>query len=93
MTLTSAVVLARDGRIDWRLADQAKLSVRVLSERFIHNYLEMEWPAVGGCVGVFRMEGPGIQLFDRIEGNYFTVLGMTLLPLIGALRERGVLMS
>ena len=93
MTLTSAVVLARDGRIDWRLADQAKLSVRVLSEQFIHNYLEMEWPAIGGCVGVFRMEGPGIQLFDRIKGDYFTILGMPLLPLIGALRERGVLMS
>jgi septum formation protein len=93
MRLTSAVVLARDGRIDWRLADQAKLSVRALSERFIHNYLEMEWPAVGGCVGVFRMEGPGIQLFDGIDGDHFTILGMPLLPLIRALRERDVLPS
>ena len=93
MRLTSAVVLARDGRIDWRLADRANLSVRPLSERFIHNYLGMEWPAIGGCVGVFRMEGPGIQLFDRIEGNHFTILGMPLLPLIGALRDRDVLPS
>jgi septum formation protein len=93
MRLTSAVVLARHERIDWRLADEAKLSVRALSERFIHNYLEMEWPAVGGCVGVFRMEGLGIQLFDRIEGDHFTILGMPLLPLISALRERDVLPS
>jgi septum formation protein len=93
MRLTSAVVLARNGQIDWRLADCANLSVRSLSERFIHNYLEMEWPAVGGCVGVFRMEGPGIQLFDRIEGDHFTILGMPLLPLISALRDREVLPS
>jgi septum formation protein len=93
MRLTSAAVLARDGRIDWRLADEAKLHVRSLSERFIHNYLEMEWPAVGACVGVFRMEGPGIQLFDRIDGDYFTVLGMPLLPLIRAMRERELLLS
>ena len=93
MILTSAVVLARDSRIDWRIADHAKLSVRPLSERFIHNYLEMEWPAVGACVGVFRMEGPGIQLFDRIEGDHFTILGMPLLPLLKALRERNVLPS
>lgn len=93
MRLTSAVVLARDGRSDWRLADHAQLSVRALSERFIHNYLEMEWPAVGACVGVFRMEGPGIQLFDRIEGDHFTILGMPLLPLLRALRDRQVLPS
>jgi len=93
MNLTSAVVLARDGRIDWRLADVAKLSVRKLSEQFIHNYLEMEWPAVGACVGVFRMEGPGIQLFDRIDGDHFTILGMPLLPLLSALRDRGQLPS
>ena len=93
MTLTSAVVLARNGRIDWRIADVANLSVRKLSDQFIHNYLDLEWPAVGGCVGVFRMEGPGIQLFDRIDGNHFTILGMPLLPLIGALRDRAVLQS
>lgn len=93
MTLTSAVVLARNGRIDWRIADVANLSVRKLSDQFIHNYLDLEWPAVGGCVGVFRMEGPGIQLFDRIDGDHFTILGMPLLPLIGALRDRAVLQS
>ena len=50
-----------------------------------------EWPEVGYTVGVFRLEGRGVQLFDRIEGDYFTILGMPLLPLLGALRERGLL--
>jgi septum formation protein len=65
--------------------------VRVLSDAFIADYLDAEWPEVGYCVGVFRMEGRGVQLFDRIEGNHFTILGLPLLPLLGALRERGVL--
>ena len=55
------------------------------------TYLDAEWPEVGYCVGVFRMEGRGVQLFDRIEGDHFTILGMPLLPLLGALRERGLI--
>jgi predicted house-cleaning NTP pyrophosphatase (Maf/HAM1 superfamily) len=50
-----------------------------------------EWPEVGYCVGVFRMEARGVQLFDRIQGDHFTILGMPLLPLLAALRQRGVL--
>jgi septum formation protein len=65
--------------------------VRPLSDAFIDDYLAREWPAVGYCVGVFRMEGPGVQLFDRIEGSHFTILGMPLLPLLGALRDRGLI--
>lgn len=91
MRLTSAVALARDGEIDWTHVDTAILHVRTLSEGFIENYLQAEWPEVGYCVGVFRMEGRGVQLFDRIDGNYFTILGMPLIPLLGALRERGLL--
>ncbi len=93
MRLTSAVALARDGRIDWSHAGEAVLHVRNLSEDFIHTYLEAEWPAVGGCVGVFRMEGRGVTLFEAVEGDHFTILGMPLIPLLGALRERGVLPS
>ena len=93
MTLTSAVVLARDGKADWLHADQATLDVRPLGVEFIHNYLHSEWPAVSGCVGVFRMEGLGVQLFERVEGSHFTILGLPLLPLLGALRERGLLPS
>lgn len=91
MELTSAVALAIDSRIDWSHCDRAVLQVRELSEQFIAAYLDQDWPAVGQCVGVFRMEGPGVQLFDRVEGSHFTVLGMPLLPLLGALRERGLI--
>ena len=90
MTLTSAVALARRGQIEWSVADEARLHVRPLSEEFVVDYLQHEWPEVGYCVGVFRMEGRGVQLFERVEGSYFTILGMPLLPLLSALRQRGL---
>lgn len=93
MTLTSAVALARGGIVDWAHAESAILQVRALSDEFIESYLHAEWPEVGYCVGVFRLEGRGVQLFDHIDGNYFTILGMPLLPLLGALRARGLLPS
>lgn len=93
MTLYSAAALARDGRIDWVEDDFARLAVRELSDDFIAAYLDAEWPAVAGCVGVFRIEGPGVQIFERISGDQFTVLGMPLLPVLAALRDRGVLMA
>jgi septum formation protein len=91
MALTSAVALARDGRVDWSHGETALLHVRQFDDSFIHNYLDAEWPAVSYCVGVFRMEGRGVQLFDRVEGDHFTILGMPLLPLLGALRSRGLI--
>lgn len=93
MTLHSAAALARDGRIDWVEGDFARLAVRELGEDFIAAYLDAEWPAVGACVGVFRIEGPGVQLFERVSGDQFTVLGMPLFPVLAALRERGVLLT
>lgn len=93
MVLTSAVALARDRRVDWAIADSAQLQVRPLSDAFIQSYLDAEWPDVGYCVGVFRMEGRGVQLFDSIAGSHFTILGMPLLPLLGALRDRGLVAS
>jgi septum formation protein len=93
MVLTSAVALAHNGVADWLHCDSARLKVRPLSERFIQRYLDAEWPDVGYCVGVFRLEGPGVQLFEAIDGSYFTILGMPLLPLLEALRERGLLQS
>jgi septum formation protein len=91
MRLTSAVVLTRDCAPVWRHVDQALLKVRRLDEQFISAYLDAEWPAIAGCVGCFRIEGRGVQLFERIEGSHFTVLGMPLLPLLGALRAQGEL--
>ena len=90
MILTSAVALARNGKVEWSMKDEARLQVRALGEQFIRDYLDLEWPEVSYCVGVFRLEGPGVQLFESIDGSYFTILGMPLLPLLEALRERGL---
>lgn len=93
MLLSSAVALATNGKVDWSHAETARLTVRRLSEDFVRTYLESEWPEVGHCVGVFRMEGRGITLFDSVEGSYFTILGMPLVPLLGAFRTRGIIAS
>jgi septum formation protein len=89
--LWSAAVIAEAGRPVWRHVEKAQLHVRTLSYSFIEAYLDAEWPAIAGCVGCFRIEGPGVQLFTSIEGSHFTVLGMPLLPVLGYLRERGAL--
>ncbi|GGE03973.1 Maf-like protein [Tsuneonella deserti] len=89
--LHSAAALARDGVILWSGGEVARLTVRDLSPDFIEAYLDLEWPAVSHCVGVFRIEGPGVQLFSHIAGDHFTVLGMPLLPVLGALRSLGEL--
>ncbi len=91
MQLVSAVALARQGSVDWSYCDTATLHVRELSDAFIEDYLDAEWPDVGYCVGVFRLEGRGVQLFETIDGSYFTILGMPLVPLLGELRSRGLL--
>lgn len=87
--LVSAVVAARDGVPVWRHVDTAKLHIRAFSDAFIETYLDAEWPAIAGCVGCFRIEGPGVQLFSKVEGSQFTILGMPLLPLLGWLRDTG----
>ena len=89
--LHSAAALARGGEALWQYDAKALLHVIDLSDSFIESYLNAEWPAVAGCVGVFRLEARGVQLFERIEGDHFTVLGMPLLPVLGALRELGEL--
>ena len=91
MQLHSAAALARDGTAIWQCDAMASLHVIDLSDAFIESYLDAEWPAVAGCVGVFRLEARGVQLFSAIEGDHFTVLGMPLLPVLGALRDLGEL--
>ena len=93
MVLTSGVALARRERVEWHHVETARLRVRTLSDEFIADYLDAEWPEVGYTVGVFRLEGRGVQLFDSIDGDHFTILGMPLIPLLGALRERGLLLA
>ena len=91
--LISAAVMAVGGKPVWRVVDWAKMHVRPLSDSFIDQYLDLEWPEISGCVGCYRIEGPGAQLFTRIEGSQFTVLGLPLLPVLDYLRVRGVLTS
>ncbi len=91
MQLHSAAALARDGAVLWQHGDLAALRVRSLSEAFLADYLAHEWPAVGACVGVFRIEARGVQLFEAIDGDQFTVLGMPLLAVLAALRDQGEL--
>ena len=93
MRLVSSVALARAGIVEWNHIADAVLHVRALSEDFIESYLDSEWPAVAYCVGVFRMEGRGVTLFDEVEGDHFTILGMPLLPLLEALRDRDLMAS
>ena len=93
MELHSAAALVKDGGCHWSHASIARLHVRALSGNFIAAYLDMEWPEIGHTVGAFRIEGPGVQLFESIAGDQFTVLGMPLLPLLGALRDEGVLIA
>ncbi len=89
--LHSSAALVRDGGCEWSHASIARLYVRDLSDDFIAHYLSCEWPEISHTVGCFRIEALGVQLFDRVEGDQFTVLGMPLLPVLGALREAGVL--
>jgi septum formation protein len=91
MHLHSAAALARDGEIVWADTGVAELHVIAMSAEFIVDYLEAEWPEVAGCVGVFRFEGRGVQLFEKVEGDYFTILGMPLLKVQAALRQLGVM--
>lgn len=93
LELHSAAALVRADTCVWSAPSLARLKVRDLSEDFIEHYLTAEWPEVGFTVGVFRIEAMGVQLFESIEGDQFTVLGMPLLPLLGALRSEGVLLA
>lgn len=87
MELHSAAAIAVAGKLRWSEVSLAVLKVRPLTDAFIEKYLAAEWPEVSQCVGVFRIEALGPQLFESIEGDMFTVLGMPLLPVLGALRE------
>jgi septum formation protein len=90
-TLVTAVCVHQGDVCLWSNVAQASLTMRPLSEAFIAQYLAEEGEAVLGCVGAYRLEGRGAQLFAAVEGDFFTVLGLNLLPLLGFLRAAGVL--
>ncbi len=85
--LISAVALARDGTVHWQNIATAGMSVRDLSDRCLCAYLERMGERVLASVGCYEVEGAGVQLFERIDGDYFTILGMPLLPLLARLRD------
>jgi septum formation protein len=90
-TLHSAAALAQDGRIVWTCVDEAKLTMRSFSAQFLDAYLTRHGAAVCRTVGAYEIEGAGIQLFERVEGDHFTIIGLPLIPLLAELRSRGVL--
>ena len=89
--LETAIVIAQDGAIVWKHLARPKLNMRALSEGFISSYLERTGEDVLSTVGGYKLEGLGSQLFTAIEGDYFSILGLPLLPLLDYLRTRGVL--
>lgn len=88
-SLLSAVVLYDRGQPIWRHVGRARLTMRGFSDAYLEDYLSRNWPAVGHSVGGYMLESEGIRLFDRIEGDYFTILGLPLLPLLSYLATRG----
>jgi septum formation protein len=89
--LNSAVVLARNGEALWRHVAIARLTMRRLEPGFIGRYLSRVGDKALSSVGAYQIEGEGIQLFEEIEGDYFTIVGLPLLPLLSALRDQGAI--
>lgn len=89
--LHSGAALARGGEVVWSGVDTAGMHVRDFSDDFLDAYLAAEGEALLACVGSYRLEGMGSQLFDRIEGDYFTVLGLPLWAVLDQLRRHGVI--
>ncbi|GAB6052453.1 Maf family protein [Magnetospira thiophila] len=88
--LETALCLARDDRVRWAHQDTVSLTMRHFSDAFIDDYLEAVGEDVTTTVGCYRLEGLGTHLFSNIEGDYFTILGLSLLPLLEKLRDLGV---
>ena len=91
--LHSAAAIIEAGEPVWQATELVELTVRPLTDGFLRDYLEKEYEAVRWSVGGYRIEGPGVQLFERIEGSHFAILGLPLLPLLAYLRRRGLMAS
>ena len=89
--LFSAAVICQDAKPIWRFIGKARLTMRDFSETFLDNYIEQNWKLVENCVGGYQIEGEGIRLFQRLDGDYFSVLGMPLLEIMNFLTVRGVI--
>ena len=91
--LATAAVVVRDGKRIWHHVDTPELTMRSFSDAFIDAYLAREGADALASVGAYRLEGMGVQLFARIDGDFFTILGLPLLALLGFLREHGAVGS
>lgn len=88
--LSSAVCVAREGSVVWRMVDEARLTMRAFSDAFLEAYLVEAGEDILSSVGGYHVEGLGIQLFSRIDGDAFTIQGLPMLPLIDFLRTHGI---
>jgi septum formation protein len=91
--LFTAVALAQNGRVLWRVTQSASLTMRAFSDEFLDRYLADGGAHLCQMAGAYEIEGRGIQLFERVEGDHFTIVGLPLVPLLAELRARGVLPS
>lgn len=89
--LFSAAVICQDGRPIWRHTATASLRMRVFTDGFLDDYLQNQGDAVLSSVGCYKLEEQGVQMFDQVKGDYFTILGLPLLEILGFLRIRGVI--
>ncbi len=91
--LNAGIVLVKNRETIWRMNAQARLTMRDLSPQFIGRYIAQTLPDSLQSVGGYQLEGLGAQLFQKIEGDYFTILGLPLLPLLARLRQDNIIIS
>ena len=91
--LVTGVSIVYHGEIIWSFVDQVNLEMRSLSDKFISEYLEIVGPEIFSTVGSYRLEGHGVQLFNQVKGDFFTVLGLPVLPLLTFLRLKNFMVS
>lgn len=89
--LFSAAVIFEDGRPVWRQMGEVRMVMRDLSDAYIADYVARNWDSIRHSVGSYKLEEEGARLFERVDGDYFTVLGLPLLPVLGYLASRGVI--
>jgi septum formation protein len=90
-TLATAVVVARNGARLWGHVEQPRLTMRPFSDEALSRHIQAMGEAITSTVGGYMLEGPGVSLFAKIEGDYFSILGLPLLPLLGFLRQHGAI--